>query len=246
MMLAGGMPGSISDLVSEWARSAGDALTGLRLPAREQFLDAAAGLSQVQAVGLVLLGAAFLIFGYRWFKAFVIINAAILGAVAGAWLGSILSDARNMPLTCGIGGAIVLGLLAWPLLRYAVALMASAAGAVAGFWAWQAIAAACGQNDLARHAWIGALVGLLLAGALAFLVFRAAVMLFTAVQGSLLAVAGVLALMISFGLLSPPLRQSLQREPYLLPAILAVPALLGFFVQSRGLPRKTEEKKNDQ
>ena len=199
------------------------------LPTRAEYVDGLASLGPLQAVGLLLAGAAFLVYGFKYFKAFIIIDGAVIGALVGGYIGT-LSRGGNLPLLLGMAGAIVLIVLAWKALKYAVGILGAAAGGLLGYGVWYVIAVSLDNAGMLRHAWAGALIGAVAVGLLTFIVFRQAVMILTALQGSLMMVSGVCSILLLYEL-APALRDELISNRYLLCLMIAVPAMAGFVLQ---------------
>ena len=214
----------------------------------ERMVDAPGGRAQagaLQAVALVLVGVVFLLYGYRYFKAVVIINAAAIGALCGMYLGTRAGSA-SMPVVLGVAGAVLLGVLAWPAIRYCVCLMGALAGAVVGMGLWHFVAEAVGLRELGQYSWAGALVGMVVVGMLAFVVFQTCVMIFTSVQGALMIVSGACALLLAPGLgLKESVLPALRDNPYLLTVLIGVPAVLGFAFQHAKERAKVKKKRKE-
>ena len=217
----------------------------------ERMVNAQAGQAQtgvLQAVAFVLVGVVFLLFGYRYFKALVIINAAAIGALCGMYIGTRTGSAgvTSMPVLMGLAGAVLLGVLAWPTIRYCVCLMGAMAGAVVGMGLWNFAGNALGLQDAGQYAWAGALVGMVAVGMLAFVLFQTCVMVFTSVQGALMVVSGFCALLLAPALgLRESVSPALQDNPYLLTLLVGVPAVLGFAFQHAKERAKVKKKRKE-
>jgi hypothetical protein len=139
-------------------------------------------------------------------------------------------------------GGVVCGILAWPLMRGAVSITGALAGAVTGFGAWAYATRLLGYDHLAPHAWAGALVGLVGLALLAYANFRLAVMLFTAVQGSIMAAGGTMSLLMLHEQLNDVIRHTARNNAHLLAAVFVLPALVGFAIQHVTASRKIKKK----
>ena len=206
-----------------------------QIPTQAEFLDYLESLGNnsvgnIQAVLLLVCGLVYLLYGWKIFKVLVVVNAAILGTLVGTKAGAMLQG-ENMPLFGGIAGAVLLAVLAWPLMKYAVSLMGGLAGSFFGYGSWHYIANAMQAKDASQYAWVGALIGLIVLGMLAFIIFRVTIVLFTSIQGSFLTVAGSLALLMLAGSLKTPLRNALEGNLHLLPILIVVPAVIGVCFQ---------------
>jgi hypothetical protein len=161
------------------------------------------------AVLLIIGGIVYLLFGYYIFKALVTLNAAILGAYFGALLAAAAT---------------------WPVMKYAVAVMGGIFGALLGATVWRLF-------DLdPNFAWSGAMTGLVFFGLLSFLLFRQCIMTYTSLQGSVMLVFGILALIFKYDSISSTLNHSFELKPFLLPLSIFIPTLLGFIYQQAVFP----------
>ncbi len=201
----------------------------VEMPSRANFVEGLANLGPFEAVGLALAGLAFVVYGFRYFKAFVLVDSAVLGAMVGGYLGS-LGQSTNLPLLMGMGGAVTLVVLGWYAMRYAAAVFSALAGGVLGFGLWHVVAAMLGNDGMLRQAWAGGLVGVIALGLLALVAFRPTVMVFTALQGAVMIVSGVCSILLSRNVISS-LKGELVGNDYLLCILVAVPAAGGFIYQ---------------
>lgn len=215
----------------------------LQMPSRADFVEALANLGPFQAVGLALAGIVFLIYGFKCFKAFVLIDAALLGAMIGGYLGS-LGQRANLPLLMGLGGALILSVLAWFAMKYAVGVFAALAGGLLGFGLWYVVAAMLGNEGMLRHSWAGGLIGIVALGLLAFVSFRPTVMIFTSLQGAVMIVSGACSVLMANNVISS-LQAELVGNDYLLCVLVAVPAAGGFFYQFADETTKIRKKRKD-
>ncbi len=181
-------------------------------------------LHLVWAVIFILVGIACVLNGYRWHKIVVILLAGMSGVLAGRILGEQIGDGR----VAAVCFAVLFGVLAWPLLRYAVALFGGLAGAFAGANIWSAL-----DLDPSQHK-IGALVGLIVVGMLTFMTFRLVVILMTAVGGASLLVCGVLASMAHVESWREGLLRGVESNQLLVPIIAGSAAVVGAVVQFSG------------
>ena len=212
-------------------------------PTREQIVNALEGISNLQAVGLVVIGIIFLFFGFRFFKAVVVINGIAIGGILGTYIGSTMSS-NNTPLVMGLAGAALLGVIAYPTVKYAVGLMGALAGGLIGYILWYSITSVAHYESIQSHAWVGAVVGVIIVGMLTFVAFHIAVMIFTSVQGALMVVGGILSILLSA---SEQARTSFKPlligNDLLLTVIIAVPAAIGFTLQLSSHIAKVKKKR---
>jgi hypothetical protein len=173
------------------------------------------------AAMLILIGIIYLLFGFQIFKAVVLINAAIIGAYLGASWGK-EGDAETIgAVICGFAAAAI----AWPTMKYAVALMGGLFGALLGASVWHAVSLDPNVD------WAGALVGLIGFGMLSFVLFRGSVMMYTSLQGAFMMVFGSLGLIYQYQDAAKQVSDHLKLQPFLLPAAIFIPALLGLIFQ---------------
>lgn len=201
-----------------------------RLPAGEAFWQWVASLGYIEAAVSIAIGLVYLLYGFKIFKVLVIINAAALGA----WAGWLATQHMQLPVWTPAAAGVAAGVLAWPLMRYAVCLMGGLAGSLIGAY----VARSMAMTD--RNVMIAAVVGLAILGMLSFVVFRVVVIGFTALQGALLAVAGIVAIVARSMHLEEPFRRGLASRPLTLLTLVLAPAAVGFVYQ---VLRKDGDKK---
>jgi hypothetical protein len=170
---------------------------------------------------LIMMGIIYLLFGYQIFKGLVLLNAAVVGAYMGANLG----QEGDTAIVCGVIGAVAAAAVAWPTMKYAVALMGGIFGALLGASIWHTLSL---DPNLV---WAGALVGLVGFGLLSFILFRGSVMMYTSLQGSFMLVFGILGLIYQYHGIAPNVTSHLKVQPFLLPAAVFIPAVVGLIFQ---------------
>jgi hypothetical protein len=209
---------------------------------QQRYVDTLASTSWLPAILLVACGLVYLFQGWKIFKILVLVNAACLGAILGAHLGNMLQG-ENMPLYVGLGGAALLSVLAYPTMKYMVSVMGGLAGSLLGYGIWRYAVTALGRRELIAHAWAGALIGLIVLGMLAFVIFRLTVISFTSFQGAVMSVSGVVAMLLKHQEISTVLRNALFTNVHLLPLIVGVPAGIGFIYQDAALVKKVRKRR---
>lgn len=197
----------------------------------------------VMAMLLLACGLVYMLQGWKIFKILVIANAAVLGAIAGAHLGGLMSG-ENTWLYTGIGGGLLLAVLAGPLMSYAVSVMGGLAGSFVGYGLWSYVAHTIGRENLMQYAWAGALIGLIALGLLAFVILQSVVTIVTSIQGAVMVSSGIVALLMKH----PPLRESLEQplrtNNHLALLLVGVPAVIGIAFQYSGVVKKAKKKKS--
>jgi hypothetical protein len=190
-------------------------------PAQTDLLQWCQNMGPGEATALIIGGIIYLLYGYYIFRGLVLLNAGFFGAYIGGRVGE---KAGSMPAGALMGGFIA-GALAWPFMKYAVALMGGAFGAMLGASTWRAIGL---QPDMC---WAGSLIGLVAFGLLSFILFRVSVMMFTSLQGAVMMIIGVLSLAYKYKDFAPKVTEHMTVQPFLLPLAILVPAILGLVYQ---------------
>ncbi|MFA5553453.1 MAG: hypothetical protein WCZ89_00590 [Phycisphaerae bacterium] len=185
-------------------------------------------LGFLEALTFISFGVICIMYGWRVFKALVVIAFALIGMLAGVIIAKEISG-DNHEVFGGLIGLLILGALALPLIKWAVSILGAIAGGIvtAGFW--------YAFNFPEKYIWAGGLIGVVAGGMIAFIALKWAVMLFSSLGGSALVVVGVLALFY----LWPDTRADVQKlvfdKNWFLPVALIVPTTIGFFLQYRFL-----------
>ncbi|MFW6059493.1 MAG: DUF4203 domain-containing protein [Phycisphaeraceae bacterium] len=203
----------------------------------EPLIEQLQALSVIWAIVFMIVGVTCLLNGYKFYKIATVMLALLIGAFAGYWLGQHI-DAPFILAAC-LG--LLMAVMALPLMKYAVALLGGLAGAFIGANLWTGFAAAL--NKTAETAlptdayWVGALIGLLVCGMLAFILFKLSIVLFTSVSGSTIAVLGGIALLLSFEPWRESVAQGLSANQLVIPLLVLVPAVIGLIVQEAWSPQ---------
>ena len=195
-------------------------------PAQGDLLTWAQSMGALTAALLVLAGMTYLLFGVYAYRALVTINAAVVGAYIGALIGH---KAGNATAGAMVGGFAACA-LAWPMMKYAIAIMGGAFGALLGASIWRA------ANLDPQYAWAGGGMGLIFFGMLSFLLFRGSIMMFTSLQGSVMLIFGLLGLIYKYQEFAPRVNENLSLRPFLLPLFIFIPATLGLIWQQTQYP----------
>jgi hypothetical protein len=217
-------------------------LDRLEIPTQAEYVNYVSSAGLVTGAVLLACGLVYLLQGWKTIKVLIVINAAVIGAFAGTHVGGMLQGA-NAPLYCAVAGAVLLGALALPTLKYALSIMGGLGGAVLGYLTMQYLADALNRPGLAENAWAGALVGLILLGMLAFALFKLAVVVLTSIQGATMTVTGLLTLLMKHRGLSANLEETLLGNVHLIPLLILVPSAIGFIVQESAVAKKAAKKR---
>lgn len=175
-----------------------------------------------EATIFLVAGVLMLLFGINLYKGVVVINAALLGAAMGAFVG----DKAGNEGVGGVIGAFTMAAIAMPLIKHAVAIMGAMIGAVVGAGLWRLFA--MHQQDLY---WVGAMLGAITFGMLSLLIFRGCIIMFTSLQGAAMAIVGLLGLLLKYKEFAPQMNQILTAKSFILPLAIFVPALVGLIFQ---------------
>ncbi len=194
-------------------------------------------LGAIWAVVFMIVGILCLFNGPKFYKVATVAVAGAIGTFGGYWLGQHIDAPYIVAGALGLLFAVV----AFPLMKYAVSVFGGLAGAFIGANLWAGIshavntAASKGGNATTvmpeGSYWIGALIGLIVCGMLAFVVFKLSVELFTSVSGATLAVLGVLALLLSFEPWRESVSSGVTANKLVIPLLVFVPAIIGLILQ---------------
>ena len=190
-------------------------------PAQGDLLAWCQQIGPALAALLVLMGIIYLVFGYNIFKALVLVNAALVGGIIGSWIGQKTDFVIPLIITFAFFAAA----LAYPLMKWAVAVMGGSFGMLLGASLWRTFA----QDP--RFTWAGAAMGLIFFGLLSFILFRGCVMTYMSLQGATMLILGILSLAYKYGELAPRITESLTVKPFLLPMAIIIPTVLGIMYQ---------------
>jgi len=173
---------------------------------------------------LILLGVIYLLFGFKLFKGLVMLNAAAVGAIIGFLIGQHTEMGFALMVLCGFMAAA----LAWPLMRWAVAIMGGLFGAVFGAAVWHSF----GLDP--AFTWSGALTGTVGFGLLSFILFRGSVTMYMSLQGSIMLIFGVLGMIYKYQEIAPKVTHTMTLKPFLLPMAILIPMIIGMLYQQGG------------
>lgn len=214
-------------------------------------------LGTVWAIVFVVVGMICLLNGYKFYKIATVALIVALGAGLGYWFGLAIQAPPFIVAGC-LG--LLLAVMAFPLMKFAVAVLGGLSGAFMGANLWAGV---CRTFDTAYQTrvdafeaggsagtppaesmlgkvaeatpadmyWIGALVGLLVCGILAFALFKISIHLFTSVSGATIAVFGVIALLLSIDSFRVTVTDGLSGSALIIPLLVFVPAAIGFVMQ---------------
>lgn len=191
----------------------------------DQYLGALSDIHIVWASILMILGGLCVVNGLRWHKTVVVLLAGLLGVWAGFYVGDRIGGAHAVS---SASLALLFAVVAFPGLRFAVALFGGLAGAFVGANVWTALNYAPDQHHF------GAIMGLIIFGMLAFMVFRTVIVLFTSIGGAAILVSGAIAAMLKVEAWNGAISDALTTNHLVIPLVVAVAALLGVIIQQGG------------
>ena len=190
----------------------------------EKLAQVLTDLNIVWAVIFMVLGGICVFNGYRWHKLVIV----LLAGLGGVWAGVEFGDSIGAQTIVATSLGLLAAMLAWPLLRYAASLFGGLAGAFAGANIWTAI----GQPP--EQHYVGAIVGLIIVGMLAFLAFRGVVVILTTVGGATLLTLGSISAMIEVEAWRTAIINSMTEHPVVVPFIVGSVAVIGAVLQIGG------------
>ena len=217
--------------------------SGSTLTDARQLAEILQPMSLVWATVFLVAGLTTLLGGYKYYKWVTVVLAMTMGSIVGYYLGDKIGAA---PIVAGCL-AMLLAVTCFPLMKYAVAIMGGLAGAFLGANLWVAVAKLSFEgapaDTAAGNAWVGALIGLVVIGMLAFILFKLTVVLFTSVSGSTVAVIGGLALLFQIPDWRVRIIDSIAVHPIVIPLLILVPAAIGLLVQQSEVLAQAAAKK---
>jgi hypothetical protein len=197
------------------------------------FWEQITSLSLLEALTFISFGVVCLFYGWRVFKVLVVINFALLGMMMGMAITDKIIGLNNQ-FAGGIAGMILLAVLSVPLMRWSVCLLGAAAGGILTSGMWYAF----GLTE--KYIWAGGLIGIVAGGMISFIIFKAAVILFSSLWGSLLIVVGSLALLYLYPRTSTKVEDLVFSLKWFLPTLIIAPTAIGFILQHKFLKTSKE------
>lgn len=210
------------------------------LPQQARILDALSTAQVFFPIALCVIGALLMIFGFKAYRWIVLLNCAAMGY----WVGRMIALAHVpeanaagahathdqtdvIVIVMSIVGAVLLGVLAMPLMKYASAICGGLVGAVIGMVVWVYF------EQPVEMAWAGGLVGLAVLGMLSFILFKTSVILFTSIEGAAMVVLGASALLMRHKPWEKQVSSSLSQPVFVPLLVIAVAALALFWQHQR-------------
>jgi len=198
----------------------------------DRFWECVTSLDKLEAFTFIAFGVVCLFYGWRVFRILVAISFALIGLFVGIWINELLINGNEIWL-----GIICMALFAFfsvPLMRWGVSILGAAAGGILTGGGWYA----AGLPE--QYIWAGIIIGVVAGGMISFIIFKAAVMLFTSLGGSALVVVGILAIMYRYSGAAEQIQELVFTHNWFLPAILLVPMAAGMLLQNRFIKRSKD------
>lgn len=192
-------------------------------------------LSWLHAIIAISFGIVWLLYGWRIFKVLVVISFALLGLYLGITIGKQLhGDQVNVSneVWAGVIGLALFAFVSVPLMKWCVCILGAVAGGVLTSGLWYAF----GLPQV--YLWAGAVIGIIAGGMISFIVFKAAVMLFTSLGGGAITLVGVLALwhLYETKMVEPAtthIHDLVFNDQWFLPVALLIPTIIGIITQNK-------------
>lgn len=198
----------------------------------QDFVDMLSPTPPIVAFVVLAFGVLLLLWGWRFFKPLAILCMIIVGGLLGA-AAMVLINQPGLWLVGMLGGAVVLGVLAWPLTRILYTLWAMFLGVVLGTAVSAIILVGLNLPELTIVPWIGAIAGALLLGTIMVLFFRPCIILLTSFQGAVIVVQCSVALLLNSPKSRPWITKVVSEYPVALLALGLCLFILGFVFQIR-------------
>jgi hypothetical protein len=184
------------------------------------------------AMLLLSVGVVYLLYGWRIFRALVVISFGFIGMFLGVLSADKLSTNDHALMWGGIIGMALFAAIAVPLMKWCVSVLGAMAGGILTSGIWIAL----GLSDVYLPA--GFIVGFIAGGLISFIMLKVSVMLFTSLGGSLITVTGLLALLYQYDVrISQPMTfytyNLILTHQWFLPFAIILPTILGMLIQNK-------------
>jgi hypothetical protein len=189
-------------------------------------------LHWLYAMLLLSVGVVYMLYGWRIFRALVVISFGFIGMFLGMLSADKLSTNDHALMWGGIIGMALFGAIAVPLMKWCVSILGAMAGGILTSGIWIAL-------DLSdTYLPAGFIVGFIAGGLISFIMLKVSVMLFTSLGGSLITVTGLLALLYQYDVrVSDPMTfytyNLILTHPWFLPLAVIIPTVAGMLLQNK-------------
>ena len=142
-----------------------------------------------------------------------------------AW--QVYAETKKFPKdeSYGITSQLRRAVLSIPIMKWGVGVLGAISGGILTSGAWLAM----GMPE--QYIWAGGLVGFIGGGLISFVVFKAAVILFTSLGGSSLMIVGALAVIYRNMTGGAKVEELVLQHKWFLPVILLGPMIIGMLLQ---------------
>jgi hypothetical protein len=200
--------------------------------AKLSLYELVSGLHWLYAMLLLSVGVVYMLYGWRIFRALVVISFGFMGMFLGMLSADKLSTNDHALMWGGIIGMALFAAIAVPLMKWCVSVLGAMAGGILTSGIWIAL-------DLSdAYLPAGFIVGFIAGGLISFIMLKVSVMLFTSLGGSLITVTGLLALLYQYDVrVSDPMTfytyNLILTHPWFLPLAVIIPTIGGMLVQNK-------------
>ncbi|MHC5145840.1 MAG: hypothetical protein ACYSOK_01895 [Planctomycetota bacterium] len=200
--------------------------------AKLSFYEIVSEMHWFYALLLLSVGVVYILYGWRIFRALVVISFGFIGLFLGLLSADKISTNDHALLWGGIIGMALFAAIAVPLMKWCVSVLGAVAGGILTSGVWIAL----GLADTYLPA--GFIVGFIAGGMISFIMLKVAVMLFTSLGGSLIMTTGLLSLLYQYDIhISSPMTfysyNLILTHQWFLPIALILPTLGGMAVQNK-------------
>jgi hypothetical protein len=189
-------------------------------------------LHWLYAMLLLSVGVVYMLYGWRIFRALVVISFGFMGMFLGMLSADKLSTNDHALMWGGIIGMALFASIAVPLMKWCVSILGAMAGGILTSGIWIAL-------DLSdTYLPAGFIVGFIAGGLISFIMLKVSVMLFTSLGGSLITVTGLLALLNQYDVrVSDPMTfytyNLILTHSWFLPLAVVIPTIGGMLLQNK-------------
>jgi hypothetical protein len=189
-------------------------------------------LHWLYAMLLLSVGVVYMLYGWRIFRALVVISFGFIGMFLGMLSADKLSTNDHALMWGGIIGMALFASIAVPLMKWCVSILGAMAGGILTSGIWIAL-------DLSdTYLPAGFIVGFIAGGLISFIMLKVSVMLFTSLGGSLITVTGLLALLNQYDVrVSDPMTfytyNLILTHSWFLPLAVVIPTIGGMLLQNK-------------
>lgn len=207
--------------------------------ARKLLYDLVIDTHWLFALLMLSVGIVYILYGWRIFRALVVISFGFIGMFLGMLTADKLLSSEHALMWGGVIGMGLFAAIAVPLMKWCVSVLGAIAGGIltSGIW----IALNLSDNYLPA----GFIVGFIAGGLISFIMLKISVMLFTSLGGSLITVTGLLALLHQYDkvvLQSEILYADrlINTHAWFLPVAIIIPTILGMLLQNKLIKQSPE------